>query len=378
MTKYSSKSSMNLSKQIQLVLTEGKNTGSHKFAFLRAILDFIVEKNPKENEDLKIPLVYFAEKSLSYYWVMFLGGTQQLVNKSLMLAFYKHFEVIINAINHPSLKIGFLEKKHVHDLWEILKKQDKLENKIISAINEARYLIHKGPVVHARNILMTKNILYLDFYEYPKHSPQRIRAKNYYELYEKEDYFITIKSHYLHEFKKMYYWLDKAILTVWAEFTDKLPLNHNAEKPTGLSLLEVPKPGRNDLKIYVKHFKKMGIKNCVYCNKKPFDSIDHVIPWSMVKSDKFWNMLPICKSCNSSKSDRIWDLNDRAKKILKKSIAIIVDNIEEHPEFFNQVKQYFIYSGEKYINDKEKQIDLLYETTLSKISDFSDNILANT
>ena len=176
----------------------------------------------------------------------------------------------------------------------------------------------------------------------------------------------------------MYYWLDKAILTVWAEFTDKLPLNQNAEKPTGLSLLEVPKPSRDDLKIYAKHFKKMGIKKCVYCNKNNFNSIDHVIPWSMVKSDKFWNMLPICKSCNSSKSNRIWVLDENARKTLQKSISIIVNDIEGHPEFINQIKQYFIYSGKKYISDKEKQKDLLYETTMSKISDFSDNIQGNT
>jgi len=377
MEKHLSPISMSLSKQIQLVLTEGKNTGSHKFAFLRAILDFIVEKNPEEDSDLQIPLVYFAEKYLNYYWVMSLSKTQQLNNKRQRLKFYTHFEVITNTLNHASLKIGFLEKKHVHNLWEIIKKEDKLDEKIVSAINDARKIIYEGPVVHTKNINIKKDTLYLDFYEYPEYRPKNISARNYYELYEKDDYFISIKKHYLREFKRMYYWLDKAILTVWAEFTDKLPLNQNAEKPTGLSLLEVPKPSRNDLKKYVKHFKKMGIKNCVYCNKNNFDSIDHVIPWSMVKSDKFWNMLPICRSCNSSKSDRIWDLDENARKTLQKSISIIVDDIEEHPEFFNQIKQYFIYSGKKYINDKEKQKDLLYETTLSKIHDFSDNILAN-
>lgn len=34
-------------------------------------------------------------------------------------------------------------------------------------------------------------------------------------------------------------------------------------------------------------------------------SIDHVIPWSYMYSDDIWNLVYVCKSCNSSKSNRI-------------------------------------------------------------------------
>ena len=61
---------MNPDRQIQLILTEGKHAGSHKFALIRAILDYIIEKSPGHNKDLDIPLIYLAEKFLTYYWVM--------------------------------------------------------------------------------------------------------------------------------------------------------------------------------------------------------------------------------------------------------------------------------------------------------------------
>ena len=34
-------------------------------------------------------------------------------------------------------------------------------------------------------------------------------------------------------------------------------------------------------------------------------SIDHVIPWSYMYSDDIWNLVYVCKSCNSSKKNRI-------------------------------------------------------------------------
>jgi hypothetical protein len=217
---------------------------------------------------------------------------------------------------------------------------------------------------------MTDTVKYLDFYQFPDDPPKNLIAQNYSDLYNKENFFIYLNKNYISEFKKLYFWLDIAVITHWAQFTDKLSAKDSIEKPTGLSLLEIPKPERNNLNIYRTHFKKMGITKCVYCNENKFNPIDHIIPWRMVKSDNFWNMLPICTKCNSKKSDRIWSLEERSKEILKKSIGTIVERITEHPEFINQIKQHFIYSGEKYIDNKAKLEEYLYNLTLSRIRDF--------
>ena len=43
-------------------------------------------------------------------------------------------------------------------------------------------------------------------------------------------------------------------------------------------------------------------------------SIDHFIPWSFVLHDKLWNLIPTFKSINSSKSDKLPDLNYHLNK----------------------------------------------------------------
>jgi hypothetical protein len=57
--------------------------------------------------------------------------------------------------------------------------------------------------------------------------------------------------------------------------------------------------------------KRISIHN-IYTKEKLEEnifSIDHFIPWSFVMHDKLWNLVPVSKSINSVKSDRIPKLN---------------------------------------------------------------------
>ena len=53
--------------------------------------------------------------------------------------------------------------------------------------------------------------------------------------------------------------------------------------------------------------KRLGVtsvgENCVYCGK-PANTVDHIIPKSKGGEDAAWNLVPCCKSCNSSKADK--------------------------------------------------------------------------
>lgn len=48
-------------------------------------------------------------------------------------------------------------------------------------------------------------------------------------------------------------------------------------------------------------------EKCVYCGK-PANTVDHIIPKAKGGEDLVWNLVPCCKSCNSSKKDK--DLAD--------------------------------------------------------------------
>lgn len=49
---------------------------------------------------------------------------------------------------------------------------------------------------------------------------------------------------------------------------------------------------------------KCGLK-CVYCDK-PYTAIDHVHPIALGGGDDLYNLVPSCKSCNSSKNCKPW------------------------------------------------------------------------
>lgn len=61
--------------------------------------------------------------------------------------------------------------------------------------------------------------------------------------------------------------------------------------------------------------KRLGItsvgQDCVYCGR-PANTVDHIIPKIKGGQDVAWNLVPCCKSCNSSKKDKDLDefLND--------------------------------------------------------------------
>jgi len=113
------------------------------------------------------------------------------------------------------------------------------------------------------------------------------------------------------------------------------------------------------------------VVKCAYCGDRGFEAIDHVIPWKMVKNDQFWNMLPICKSCNSSKSDRIWILEEKAKKILKDSIRSITERLDDIPDFKNQVLAHFFHTRQTPPMEDGKALgNTLYEITINRIEDF--------
>lgn len=72
-------------------------------------------------------------------------------------------------------------------------------------------------------------------------------------------------------------------------------------------------------------------RKCFVCNNSIIEdivSIDHVIPWSYMYSDDIWNLVYVCKSCNSSKSNRIpsEQIINKLKKRNKNLLKYMEDN----------------------------------------------------
>ena len=71
---------------------------------------------------------------------------------------------------------------------------------------------------------------------------------------------------------------------------------------------------------------------CLYTNKllveREYD-LDHFIPWSFVSHDLLWNLMPADSSINSSKSNKLPDLNLYLPKLAEAHQAALRINLEK-------------------------------------------------
>lgn len=97
----------------------------------------------------------------------------------------------------------------------------------------------------------------------------------------------------------------------------------------------IKKEERNSLS-YQKKFWNTAINNgleirCLYTEKlleeHKYD-LDHFIPWSFVSHDLLWNLMPADSSINSSKSNKLPDLNLYLPKLAKAHQAALQINLE--------------------------------------------------
>ena len=75
-----------------------------------------------------------------------------------------------------------------------------------------------------------------------------------------------------------------------------------------ISKLERSTPQRKNLSIYRDILRQEFESNtCYYCGCKLGNNphVDHVLPWSFVKSDHLWNFVLSCPKCNIKKKNKL-------------------------------------------------------------------------
>ncbi|GEM_PF-5776933 len=305
---------LSFSKQIELVLEDGQKSGTHKFALIRAIVDYAIENNIDSSKDLKIPLIHIALNHIDYYWKLFLHDVKQVSGGNL--PYYKFIHTLCEEY-----QVDLTDKieSKLYILKDRILTQD-LSRKSLSALNGLRGKIQEMPLKHA---LVMKEFT-LDFYSAPLNK-KSLKGSNFEEIYKYEEVFITIPKKHLDELQMYKSLLSKICILHWASMTDGYTQIPNS----GIKYLEEAKNERGPLNKFLKIYKEeLGIKKCSYCEKEA-NTIDHVYPWKYAKRDEFWNMLPSCKSCNSKKSDKILPISKENKAVLKKFISHILTNHKE-------------------------------------------------
>ena len=106
---------------------------------------------------------------------------------------------------------------------------------------------------------------------------------------------------------------------------------------------------------------------CLYTNdtinKGDYD-LDHFIPWSFVSHDLLWNLIPINPNVNSSKSNKLPDLNLYLPKLAQAHQKAVEINLEFNNR--NKLLEDYLslgYTPQDIVNmNKDKLIDCFYQT----------------
>lgn len=120
----------------------------------------------------------------------------------------------------------------------------------------------------------------------------------------------------------------------WAKFLEKVNTDDVLNRVLGK--LELSTPRRTDLTVYRKILElEFEGDICFYCGSKLKSTahVDHVIPWSYVKSDHLWNFVLACPSCNSKKRDRLPSKESLSKVIIRNEQLVTTVNPVIETEF---------------------------------------------
>ena len=92
----------------------------------------------------------------------------------------------------------------------------------------------------------------------------------------------------------------------WAKFLEHINTDNVSNKL--LDKLEAATPRRQNLSQFRDILRiEFETDTCFYCGKKirKTPHVDHVIPWSFIKSDHLWNFVLACPACNIKKKDQL-------------------------------------------------------------------------
>ena len=307
---------INISKIIE---RDSKST-TYKYALLRGTIDIIQDNSPfiKINkEEVEIPLGLLLEKWMIYYYPILDSDVliPQINGVNSKLAFQTKFLKIINYYN----KVGGLSAFY-NDI-RIKGISNEINKEFYELIKELKTNIVKNPMQFIGNSI---NKSYYSIYTYQNNSSlKNSEIQNTSWLINGCGSF-TIPIEYFEAFKLLGSFISGTdnILFKWAEFSVNASQKNITTDKVIAEILKNPITDRDVLAsktLYESILKEAGEIICVWSEKKinSYD-VDHVIPFSILKNNDLWNLLPAKPSINNNKRDKIpsVDLISKRKDII--------------------------------------------------------------
>ncbi len=247
----------------------GKHKTTYKYAFLKALLDNIYNFSP----DYSITFSKLAESFASIYW-----------NSISMHHIPVHTDYSHGKRSQVELLVNRYEKARPHMAGVPFASIDRNDQADFCAeTNEifAKYVIGA-------------------FYE---------NTRGYVYGFSKKDKILWLNAKSYGFLADNKFILDQVNYYRWLKEVEAI-LNASGMSIPNLStvLEEITKRRPQDLDVFREKLSLLGdITSCFYCGR-PFSKgfhLDHVVPWSYLRSDDLWNLVNCCPKCNTSKNNRL-------------------------------------------------------------------------
>jgi|GEM_PF-270425 len=302
----------------KLIVRECNYTNTYKMAWAKALVEISIELSSKISpfEIVEITLEDIAKKYLKYYWnqTIFFDMIQGAnpgqatiitITKNLIDIYFNHVQTKLPIVYEKADEVleGILIKDYNQTIKDIVRvlKQDV----------SYRFLRFDGDE-------------YTNIYQYKKSDNS---------LYMYGANIKALATHYQDIFDLINY--------RWGMMLENFNSSPRINKK--VKIMDEREIKRSNLN---KFHKFLDLENphhhCFICNceidKKDL-SVDHVIPWTYLYSDDLWNLVYVCRSCNSSKSNRIPNkkeidkLKHRNEELLKK-----IEETHSHLKVYDELK----------------------------------------
>lgn len=345
----------------QIIERDSKDT-TYKFALLRATIDAIQEQSPwiklRDNE-VKIPLGLLVLKWLEYYYQIIKHGLPQKNGDNFStntIRFRKNYLEIIE--HYEQLESGGYELLQ-HDLMSGDFPQDFGE-KMYQLCKEIRNTIKEQPMKY-----IGKSVYGAEYHLFKRVKPKKRLSKpgsfNATFLIERFGYCSIPRPYYeVFEYMGSFITGTNSIIISWAQFTaDKSNRNITLTKvlPKIIWSTETQRNVQLAKKIYKNYYDQNEELYCVWSGTKIKNdlNIDHVLPFSVMKNNDLWNLLPTKESVNSRKRDHI-----PSPKLLEQRKPFIMS-------YWNAIKNY-----DTAIFNREISINLVPDISSTRLINLDD------
>ena len=336
-----------------------RNTNaSYKYLLFYSLIQIIKNKTKVEEVSFKeiIISMYKVSWFVTFQYQLKFSPTDQIQNLMKEIFNNTNQSIKINNPTNAVIKTIDFETKSLLENQLNYEKSEVLLRYVLHRLIRPFYpILKKMPEAGPKGLFKNKDDIYNSLENFQKFKPL-------YYIKEKEKK-IILQNEWVKYILDHYELLELWLVHEWAKYM-KL---YNPGIENLIGKLKYPDLKRESL-TYNRNFWKKIIHNknikCIFTNKKLENSdfdIDHYICWNYLGHDEHWNLLPISKTINIKKSNKIPN-----NKFIKKFVELKKFSLEylKSPDRYLEAHQNFVGSNIKDLNFNEK-----YTKKILNISD---------